>query len=560
FVLNTNGTRITPSLARLFKRRKGSLLVALYGATPEVHDHITRTPGSFAELMQGIAYLREASVGFTVQVVVLRDNRHQRQEMIQLAESLSPSWRYGAGWLYLSASGASEVNREIVAQRLDPSEAIALDPPNVSYLNRRAIAEQKTVSDIDDRLFAECVSQRKDFHIDPYGQMSFCAFIKDPALRYDLKKGGFREAWEKFIPSLADSVRGGKEYQEACGSCSYGDECRWCPVFGYLEHGRYSARVEYLCRLSQENRRYQEAWRKDHSRFFRVGDITIQVDSDLPFKPDTFHETLRQFQVDGPSEDMAYIAHHFGLPPRITEDLGQPVYHRPPWAVYRRGEHWIYIGISRDKDSEIPPHRVAVFNDEHSSAQIYNPDSDSFVKGANHALTMFPTDQIMLSRLLAHRQGCIIHSSGVVMDGQGLLFVGHSEAGKSTTVDMIKQVSTVLCDDRIIVRLRPDGYRIYGTWSHGTIPEVSAASAPLRAVFLLEKAPFNRIQPIENRVRYAAILASHVIRPLLTTDWWDRTIAFFGELVKSVPVYRLQLDLSGQVVELLKHFLAGSRD
>ncbi len=73
YTLNTNGTLITPAIARLLKR-KGSKLVALYGATPEVHDHITRTPGSFAAMMRGSAYLKEAGAGFTIQVIPMKDN------------------------------------------------------------------------------------------------------------------------------------------------------------------------------------------------------------------------------------------------------------------------------------------------------------------------------------------------------------------------------------------------------------------------------------------------------------------------------------------------------
>ena len=37
----------------------------------------------------------------------------------------------------------------------------------------------------------------------------------------------------------------------------------------------------------------------------------------------------------------------------------------------------------------------------------------------------------------------------------------------------------VLCDDRNIVRRSPGGFRVYGTWSHGEVPIVSSASAPL---------------------------------------------------------------------------------
>ena len=66
-------------------------MVALYGATAAVHDHITRTPGSFEAVMQGFAYLKEAGVGFIVQIIPMKDNYGQLKDMIRLAESLSSS-------------------------------------------------------------------------------------------------------------------------------------------------------------------------------------------------------------------------------------------------------------------------------------------------------------------------------------------------------------------------------------------------------------------------------------------------------------------------------------
>ena len=76
YTLNTNGTLVTSEIARLLTR-KGSKMVALYGATPEVHDQITRNPGSFDAVMRGFRYLKEAGAGFTVQLIPMRDNYRQ---------------------------------------------------------------------------------------------------------------------------------------------------------------------------------------------------------------------------------------------------------------------------------------------------------------------------------------------------------------------------------------------------------------------------------------------------------------------------------------------------
>ena len=252
YSLNTNGTLITPEIAQLLKR-KGSKMVALYGATAEVHDHVTRNPGSFQATMKGFELLKEAGAGFTVQLIPMKDNYHQFPQMVELAKSLSPHWRVGAAWLYMSACGSPQKNREIASQRLPPCEVIDLDKPDVSF------EEQQTdnpchAAAADDRLFARCIEGRRSFHVDAYGQMTFCCFIKDPALRYDLRKGSFQEAWDQFIPSLADRVLGGSEYWEDCGSCPNRSDCRWCAVYAYLEHGRYGAKIDYLCQVAREGR------------------------------------------------------------------------------------------------------------------------------------------------------------------------------------------------------------------------------------------------------------------------------------------------------------------
>ena len=52
YTLNTNGTLITPAIARLLTR-KGTKMVALYGATKETYDHVTRHPGGFEKAMRG---------------------------------------------------------------------------------------------------------------------------------------------------------------------------------------------------------------------------------------------------------------------------------------------------------------------------------------------------------------------------------------------------------------------------------------------------------------------------------------------------------------------------
>jgi len=586
YSLNTNGSLITPRIAQRLTK-KGSKMVALYGATARVHDHITRQPGSFEATLQGFAYLKEAGAGFIVQLVPMRDNYHELDKMVELAASLSPRWRFGAAWLYLSAAGDLKKNKEIRQQRLSPEEVVEIDKPDVPYVewiegkcehppsdvehgpaangqgrangDHRSLEGTRTEDhryrhSVDDRLFASCIAGRRDFHIDPYGKMSFCCFVKDPALRYDLKRGTFKECWEEFIPSLADRVRGGKEYRENCASCELRDDCRWCPVYGYLEHGRFPARVAYLCEVAQKNRAYKEVWRKNHRRYYRIGGITIQVDADLPILDTTFHPKFKQFEVNGPGEDTIFIRHHFSIPDLSGKDLGKEVYRRPPWAVYRKRTSWIYLGISPfEGDAHV--HRAVFLSHDHTRERIFNDGEDMFLKGDLHSLTLFPTDQLLLARVLADREGCYIHSSGVIIEGKGLLFVGNSGAGKSTIASLLRSKGEILCDDRIIVRRHSDGFRIYGTWSHGDVPDVSPHSAPLKAILFLEQSDENRLVSLDDRTEFLRRLLSCLVRPFETAEWWEKELALVEKMVRAVPGYVLRFDRSGRIAEKIAEIL-----
>ncbi len=575
--LNTNGTLITPEIAHLLKRPSRKM-IALYGATPDVYDHVARHPGGFEQLMRRIAYLQEAGAGFMLQLVPMKANYYQWKEMIALADSLGVHWRCGAPWLWLSASGSPERNAEIIAQRLPPEEVVVLDRPSPSYAERMAEVEAQAqdlpgfsqhhecnAAGPDDRILM-CAAQVDYFHVDPYGQMCHCLDLKDQALRYDLRRGTFREAWEEFLPSLAESVRGGGEYRENCGSCDNRAYCRWCPARAYLEARRLSAPVPYLCEAAAAKRHFMDEWRQRHLRYFQIAGMTVRVESDLNLDEIPVDPKHAPFAADGPGDDNVTLRHIFGMPDLKGQDLGTEVYRKPPWAISRKGNVWVYMGISPSSEADSRLHRLVVFNADHTHATIYSPkDDEARVKrGGFHSLSLMPTDQLWLAPLLADRQACLIHSAAAIVDGQGLVFVGHSEAGKSTTVTMLKTMlkarAEILCDDRNIVRRWPDGFRVYGTWSHGDVPDVSGASAPLRAILFLHQDTRNEIRRITDTKEVWKRLLACLIKSLVTAAWWQKELDVLEQLVREVPCYAMHFDKSGEIADVLARLVAAPQE
>ena len=117
--------------------------------------------------------------------------------------------------------------------------------------------------------------------MDPYGGLVWCSFVKDPgvALR-SARRGPFRRgvtpgavaaAWGEFIPVLADKVRGGVEYLEGCAACELRADCAWCDVYGYLEHRRHGARLEYLCEVARESATGKARQARERRRYYASG-------------------------------------------------------------------------------------------------------------------------------------------------------------------------------------------------------------------------------------------------------------------------------------------------
>jgi MoaA/NifB/PqqE/SkfB family radical SAM enzyme len=558
YTLNTNGTLITPEIARLL-RRKGTKLVALYGATAEVHDAVTRNPGSFEALRRGVAYLREAGAGFSVQVVPMKTNISQYEAMIRLAESWSPRWRLGATWLYLSASGDLVKNAEIRAERLDPARVVELDGAGGAgsgALEDDAASACGTAPSAGG-LYANCLAGRRDFHVDPYGGMSFCGFVKDSALRLDMRTMSFAEAWDTRLPLLASAAVPAKTRAANCGTCDLRPDCKWCPVYAYLECRDHEAKIDDLCAIAGETRRVREDRLRSYRRRFRIAGLTMDVEADLPITDATFEPKFSLFRTDARGPADVVLRHHFSLPDLAGEDLGREVFRQPPWAIYRKGDSWIYLMISPDP-ADTTIHRVMVFNGGHTRGRIYSSTDELFRRGGLESLALLPSDQLILARLLPAFGGAFVHAAAVSLKGQGLLFAGQSEAGKSTIVKLIGERGEVLCDDRVVVRKDGGGFRVHGTWNHGEVGRVSPGSAPLRAVFFLRQAPVNRLERVDDPKAILRDFLPRLVRPLVSADWWERALALAEDVVREVPFYNLLFDKSGAVVEVLEEFVEKS--
>lgn len=309
--------------------------------------------------------------------------------------------------------------------------------------------------------------------------------------------------------------------------------------------------MEDLYKVAQAGKNFQDAWQRHHRRYYQIAGLTVQVDAELPITEETFAPKFKRFQVNTPGPDVVVIRHHFSLPKINLEALGKEIYRNFSWAIYRKNRSWIYVSLD-PVENEPQIRRVAVFNQDYTLSCIYHPDEQILRIGNLPTLAIFHSDQILLAQVLADRQGCFFHSSAAILKGQGLLFVGHSEAGKSTIVKLLQEKAEILCDDRNIIRRWPEGFMVHGSWIHGEIPAVSPASGPLRAIFLLQKSEKTCLTLLEDRRTILSRLLACLVKPYVTADWWEKILVIMEQLIREIPCYLLEFDRSGEIVAALE--------
>jgi len=87
--VETNGVLCTADLARQMAAcRNPSVSVSLDGADPKTHEFVRKVNGCFAGAVAGIKHLVEAGIEPQIIMSVMRCNRDQMEEIVELAESI----------------------------------------------------------------------------------------------------------------------------------------------------------------------------------------------------------------------------------------------------------------------------------------------------------------------------------------------------------------------------------------------------------------------------------------------------------------------------------------
>ncbi len=142
----------------------------------------------------------------------------------------------------------------------------------------------------------------------------------------------------------------------------------------------------------------------------------------------------------------------------------------------------------------------------------------------------------------------LIHSCGVIRTGEngqkdGFLFVGASEAGKSTVAGLSLD-HTITNDEMNLVEFTENGPMLHATAFNGLFHEKETeCSAPLRAIMLLDKGPEHQLHEISQRAA-VTLIASQIAPPVGIEDQMNQTtgmdlLELADRLSMSAPVRKM---------------------
>ena len=148
--------------------------------------------------------------------------------------------------------------------------------------------------------------------------------------------------------------------------------------------------------------------------------------------------------------------------------------------------------------------------------------------------------------------GLLLHASGLLVDGQALLFMGHGGSGK-TTITKLSPHALALNDDTVLVHRENGRWLASGTpfWNHKTSDRAGqTASGTLKGIYRLVQDREVRLEPFSPPAAVAELLAHCPVingRP----DLLPALMARCRSLAAAVPIQRLYFRKDASFWEIL---------
>ena len=170
----------------------------------------------------------------------------------------------------------------------------------------------------------------------------------------------------------------------------------------------------------------------------------------------------------------------------------------------------------------------------------------------------YTTIEYMYTGSLFHRKlleynGCMLHSSAVVVDGYAYLFSANSGTGKSTHTELwlkhFKDKAFIINDDKPSLRLEDGQWYVYGTPWSGKHDINENVRVKLGAIVFLERSEKNWIEPLDVK-EAIPLFFKQTVRKLHTTEKMDMVLERMEQILTENPIYKMGCNISDDAVTI----------
>lgn len=246
-VISTNGTLITPEVARLLaEARIGYVGVSLDSCRREVHDRFRGVEGAHQRAITGLINARDAGLKTGLRVTLTKDNWHEVPALLELALEMEIP-RFCLYHLVPVGRGAGISDRDVTAE--ERRSVIRFLAEAAVELKDREIEILSTDSPMDGAYLLEmlkddpekrervhkllkssggCTAGVKVANINHRGDVHPCHFMPEVVVG-NVRKRSFRDIWiDDPVPELLNLRDIRSHLKGACADCEYLDICGGC--------------------------------------------------------------------------------------------------------------------------------------------------------------------------------------------------------------------------------------------------------------------------------------------------------------------------------------------
>jgi len=204
-----------------------SVQVSIYSHRPEVHDSITRLPGSLERSIAGARLLRSRGIKVTIANVLMRQNMSDYKGVEALAHEVGAHFTIDP-----TITPRMDGDRSILALgiRSEALRHVFRDPGLVGDVKEFCAPPPPANEDPLEEL--PCSAGHSFCYLSPYGDVYPC--VQFPLPCGNVRKQKFAEIWQR---SLAlNEVRSIRARDlPVCSACGHVSSCTRCPGLAYME-------------------------------------------------------------------------------------------------------------------------------------------------------------------------------------------------------------------------------------------------------------------------------------------------------------------------------------